>query len=232
MTARPTLMPCRGTVTRQKSNRQHTAGRSLMPVSTDTTPPAEAGHDDRRTRLARCLERARGGELAALDEVVRELNPLLWNVARAQSLTVEEAADVVQTTWLELLRRLQEIRAPQALAAWLVTATRREAWRVRNRRRQNTSEGTEVLGSVPDPDPEPLERLVADERDRVLWRHLERLPERCRTLLRIVAQVERPDYSMVAEAMGMPHGSIGPTRGRCLAKLRESLLADPGWSMS
>jgi hypothetical protein len=58
------------------------------------------------------------------------------------------------------------------------------------------------------------------------------LSERCRALLRIVAQVERPDYSMVAEAMGMPHGSIGPTRGRCLAKLRESLLADPGWSMS
>jgi hypothetical protein len=77
-----------------------------------------------------------------------------------------------------------------------------------------------------------LERLVADERDRVLWRHFERLSERCRTLLRIVAQVERPDYSMVAEAMEMPHGSIGPTRGRCLAKLREMLLADSEWSLS
>jgi RNA polymerase sigma factor (sigma-70 family) len=215
----------------QKPNRHIAGGRSLMHVSTDTTL-GETGQDDRRTRLARCLERARSGELAALDEVVRELNPLLWNVARAQNLSADQAADVVQTTWLELLRRLHEIRAPEALAAWLVTATRREAWRVRTWDRQHMSEGTEILESTPDPGPEPYERLMSDERDRVLWRHFQRLPERCRTLLRIVAQVERPDYSMVAEAMEMPRGSIGPTRGRCLAKLRELLLADTEWSLS
>ena len=80
---------------------------------------------------------------------------------------------------------------------------------------------------APIPDPAPGERLLTDERDRALWRHFQRLPERCRTLLRIVAQVARPDYSAVAEAMGMPIGSIGPTRGRCLAKLHAMLLADP-----
>ena len=164
--------------------------------------------------------------------MVRELNPLLWHVARAQNLSAEQAADVVQTTWLELLRRLHEIRAPEALAAWLVTATRREAWRIRNWHRQHVPEGTEILESTPDPGPEPDEHLVSDERDRILWRHFQRLPERCRTLLRIVAQVERPDYSMVAEAMEMPRGSIGPTRGRCLAKLREMLVADSEWSLS
>ena len=158
---------------------------------------------------------------------------LLQQIELADALrTLDQAADVVQTSWLELLRRLHEIRAPEALAAWLVTATRREAWRVRNRHRQHLSEGTEILESTPDPDPEPDERLVSEERDRVLWRHFQRLPERCRTLLRIVAQVERPDYSMVAEAMEMPRGSIGPTRGRCLAKLRELLLADTEWSLS
>jgi RNA polymerase sigma factor (sigma-70 family) len=203
-----------------------------MPVSTDTTPSAKADLDNRRARLARCLEQARSGDLAALDEVVRELNPVLWHVARAQGLTVDQAADVVQTSWLELLRRLPEIRVPEALAAWLVTATRREAWRVRNRSRQHTPEGTEILESRPDPGPDPHERLMSGERDRILWRHFQRLPERCRMLLRIVAQVERPDYSMVAEAMEMPRGSIGPTRGRCLAKLREMLLADTQWSLS
>lgn len=217
---------------KQKPRRLVTGGRNLMRVSTDTTPPAEAGQDDRRTRLARCLERARSGELAALDEVVRELNPLLWHVARAQNLSAEQAADVVQTTWLELLRRLHEIRAPQALPAWLVTTTRREAWRVRDWRREHTAEGPEILESIPDSAPDPSERVESNERDRVLWRHFQRLPERCRTLLRIVAQVERPDYSMVAEAMEMPRGSIGPTRGRCLAKLRELLLADSEWSLS
>jgi len=191
---------------------------------------AEASRGDRTARLAAYLERARGGERAALDEVVRELNPLLWHVARAQGLGAEEAADVVQTTWLVLLRNLYEIKFPQALTAWLVTATRREAWHVRNRSRRQAPDGESVLDSIPDPGPEPHERLLSDERDQVLWRHFHLLPERCRTLLRIVAQVDRPDYEVVAEALGMPRGSIGPTRGRCLAKLREMLLADPSWS--
>jgi RNA polymerase sigma factor (sigma-70 family) len=180
--------------------------------------------------LARCLERARNGELAALDEVVRELNGLLWHVARSQSLTSEQAADVVQTTWLELLRRLHDIRTPQALTAWLVTTTRREANHLRNRWRRQAPGGMEAAESIADPGPEPHERLLTADRDQVLWRHLQRLSERCRELLRVVAEVDRPDYAVVAEALGMPRGSIGPTRGRCLAKLREMLLADPGWS--
>jgi RNA polymerase sigma factor (sigma-70 family) len=199
-------------------------------VSTDTAASAASGRADRAARLALCLDRARTGDLGALDEVVRELNPLLWHVARAQELTTEQAADVVQTTWLELLRRLDDIRSSGALTAWLVTATRREAWRVRHRQRRQAANGTETLESAVDPGPELHEHLVADERDRVLWRHFRRLPERCRTLLRVVAQVDRPDYTVVAEALGMPRGSIGPTRGRCLAKLREMLLGDPAWS--
>jgi RNA polymerase sigma factor (sigma-70 family) len=185
---------------------------------------------ERADRLAACLERARAGERTALDDVVRELNPLLWHVARAQGLGTEQAADVVQTAWLELLRRLQSIRSPQALTAWLVTTTRREAWRVRERSRRQVPDGTAALDSAPDPAPEPPERLLTGERDRVLWRHFQRLSPRCRELLRIVAHVDRPDYTSVAEALGMPRGSIGPTRGRCLAKLRAMLAADPTWS--
>jgi RNA polymerase sigma factor (sigma-70 family) len=201
----------------------------MVLVSTEARPPIGSGRADRSARLACCLERARNGELNALDDVVRELNPLLWHVARAQSLTAEQAADVVQTTWLEFLRRLHEIRSPGALTAWLATTTRREAWRVRNRQRSQAVDGSGALESAAAPDPGPYERLVHDERSRILWRHFRRLPERCRTLLRVVAEVERPDYSMVAEALGMPRGSIGPTRGRCLAKLREMLMADRSW---
>ncbi len=185
---------------------------------------------DRAARLGECLERARNGEMGALSDVVRELNPLLWHVARAEGLTSEESADVVQTTWLELLRRLHEIQSPRALTAWLVTATRRGAWRARELSRRQAPDGTERLERAPDAGPEPGEELLSDERDRALWRHFHRLPERCRALLRIVAQADRPDYSAVAEALGMPIGSIGPTRGRCLAKLRAMLLDDPGWS--
>ena len=182
----------------------------------------------RAERLARCLERARGGEIAALDEVVRELNPLLWHVARAQGLDPGEAYDVVQTTWLELLRRLDEIRAPAALTSWLISTTKREAWRV-NRSRSRVVDGAEPA-EMADSGPELDEGLITGERDRALWTHFRRLSQRCQELLRVVALVDRPDYTLVSEALGMPHGSIGPTRGRCLAKLRELLLADPIWS--
>lgn len=191
----------------------------------------DAGQRAERTaRLAACLRRARDGERDALDEVVRELNPLLWHVARAQGLATDEAADVVQTTWLELLRSLDRIHTPEALTSWLLTAARREAWRVRERGRRQPTDGEAALDATPDPDPGPAERLLADERDRVLWRHFSHLPQRCRELLRIVAEVDRPDYALVSEALDMPHGSIGPTRGRCLAKLRAMLAADPAWS--
>jgi RNA polymerase sigma factor (sigma-70 family) len=199
-------------------------------MSTDGTPPVEASRADRPARLARCLDRARQGEVAALDDVVRELNPLLWRVARSEGLSTDDAVDVVQTTWLELLRRLHDIRSPEALTAWLVATTRRGAWHARTKLRRHLRQDVEVLDGLPDPASDPSERLLTEERDRALMRHLHRLPERCRALLRIVAFVDRPDYSVVAQALDMPRGSIGPTRGRCLAKLREMLLADPTWS--
>jgi len=202
----------------------------MTPVSAGAD--VDAARVDRAARLAACLDRARAGDRTALDDIVRELNPLLWHVARAQGLAAEEAADVVQTTWLELLRRLNEIRSPNALTGWLVTTARREAWRVRDRLRQRTPDGTAVVESAVDDGPEPPEHLLRGERDRVLWRQFRLLPQRCQTLLRIVAQVDRPDYAQVAEALDMPRGSIGPTRGRCLAKLRELLQADPAWSSS
>jgi RNA polymerase sigma factor (sigma-70 family) len=138
---------------------------------------------------------------------------------------------VVQAAWLALVRRLQEIRSPQALAAWLVTAVRRESWHARDRARRHTTDDR-ALETLPAPDPDGEQWLLTDERDRVLWAAVRRLPERCRALLRIVAHVDRPDYEAVSAALGMPRGSIGPTRGRCLAKLRELLMADPGWEES
>jgi hypothetical protein len=85
---------------------------------------------------------------------------------------------------------------------------------------------------VADEAPELGTDLITDERDRVLWSTFQQLSHRCRELLRIVSMVDRPDYAVVGDALGMPHGSIGPTRGRCLAKLRTLLLADPLWEMS
>lgn len=181
----------------------------------------------RTERLAAALERARAGDSGGLDEIVRELTPLLWHVARSQGVDRADVADVVQHSWLELVSRLDGIRSPSALTAWLVTTTRREAWRL-NRRRQTPVDPTTLL-DVGAELPDPASGLIEDERDRALWRAFQQLGDRCRELLRVVAMVERPDYAAVGEALGMPHGSIGPTRGRCLAKLRALLLADPTW---
>ena len=71
----------------------------------------------------------------------------------------------------------------------------------------------------------PEELVLRDARQRALWSHVRGLPERCRELMRVIAFADRPDYAQIAESLGMPVGSIGPTRGRCLQKLR-TLLED------
>src|SRR5262249_58471117 len=97
-------------------------------------PAERPGQVERRTpgpdRLAVLLEQARSGaDRASLNAIVVELNPVLWQVARAQGLDRDAAEDVVQTTWLSLLRHLDGIRSATALTGWLVTVTKREAWR-------------------------------------------------------------------------------------------------------
>jgi RNA polymerase sigma factor (sigma-70 family) len=208
------------------------ADEAGSPPASAAGPVAPSARDGRAARLARALERAQGGEVSALDEVVRELNPLLWHVARSQDLSADDAVDVVQTTWLELLRRLDQIHSPSALTTWLVTATRREAWHTNARRRRSSAAEPDTLDAALEP-ALPADHGVGDgERSQALWRNFHRLPARCRELLRVVAIADRPDYTTLAEALGMPRGSIGPTRGRCLGKLRELLLADPAWSPS
>jgi RNA polymerase sigma factor (sigma-70 family) len=210
------------------------AGSSAGAGSPLSAPDAgvPAAPADADAHLGALLERARDGDRESLRELVRVLDPVLWRVARGQGLAAEDAADVVQTSWLELLRRLHEIRTPRAVTAWLITTTRREAWHRQRKGRRDVPDGDTAAQAAADPAPPPGERLIADERDRALWGHFARLPERCRDLLRIVAQVDRPDYTVIASAFGMPHGSIGPTRSRCLAKLRTMLLADPAWGAS
>jgi RNA polymerase sigma factor (sigma-70 family) len=189
-----------------------------------------AALEERRDRLAELLAAAQALQPGALDRIVAELSPMLWQVARAQRLDPASCEDVLQTTWLSLLRGLGEIRSPAALVAWLITTTKREAWRVRDLDRRRRPLPDTSLANLPDPDGAPDEQLLHRERDRALWRAVGQLPRRCQELLRIVAFVHRPHYDSVASALGMPRGAIGPNRGRCLGKLRELLLACPDWT--
>lgn len=174
------------------------------------------------------FERWREGEGQALDQLVRLLSPMLWHVVRSSGLDQATAEDVVQTTWLTLVRSGQSISEPRAVAGWLCTTARREAWRVsKQASRQQPVEDETIARKLPD-EPAPEGQVVLDDENARLWESLGRLPERCQKLLRIVAAEARPDYSVIATQLGMPVGSIGPTRGRCLDKLRRELAQAGG----
>jgi RNA polymerase sigma factor (sigma-70 family) len=191
-------------------------------------PPGTVRADQpaRSERIAGLLDAARQGSEDALGQIVSELSPLLWQVARAAGLSTSDAEDVLQTVWMRLLAHLDDIHTSAALTGWLVITTRREAWRVSAAVRRQLPADTELLSMLPDQGPGSEEQVIIDDQRRILWQAIGQLSPRCQELLRIVAFVPRPDYAAVAAELGMPAGSIGPTRGRCLAKLRALLAGD------
>ncbi len=170
--------------------------------------------------VAELVRRASQGEQGAWDALVDRFSGLVWSVARGWGLTNGDAADVVQTTWLRLVEHLDRIRQPEQLGAWLATTARREAQRAK-RRAARLLPAEEKEMDVGDPSPGPESLALSADRDRLLWRSMQSLPERCRTLLRVLAGDPPPSYAEVSAALDMPIGSIGPTRGRCLEQLRE-----------
>ena len=177
---------------------------------------------------ATLFQQWREGEGHALDDLVHLLSPMLWQVVRATGLDHGAAEDVVQTTWLTFVRAGESISEPRAVAGWLCTTARREAWRVsRQSTRLRPTDDEAIARRLPD-EPAPEDHVVLDDENSRLWDALGRLPERCQKLLRIVAAEARPDYSVVSAQLGMPVGSIGPTRGRCLDKLRRELVQAGG----
>jgi RNA polymerase sigma factor (sigma-70 family) len=165
----------------------------------------------------------RPGDAVDVDNLVVQHSPMLWHVARATGLSKQDAEDVLQTVWARLITHLDTIREPAAVVAWLVITTRREAWRVAEAGRKTQPADDEWLHAIPDPTADSEEHVVLAEEYRALWAALHTLPPRCQELLRIVAFVPRPDYDRVAAELGMNRGSVGPTRARCLKKLRDAL---------
>lgn len=179
-------------------------------------------------RAAALFARWRAGDGRAMDELVRLMTPVLWHVVRSYGLDGALAEDVVQTTWLTLVRRHESILEPRAVSGWLTMCARREAWRVgKAHRRADATEAEELEPRLPVR--ESAEQTAArDDETHRLWTAVAGLDERCRRLLRIIAFEDRPDYARIAADLAMPVGSIGPTRQRCLRKLRARLESD-GW---
>jgi RNA polymerase sigma factor (sigma-70 family) len=190
---------------------------------------AEADSGTLASRAAVLFRAFRDGDESKLGELVALLTPILWHTVRAQRLEHQPAEDVVQTVWLALVRSSASIEDPQAVLQWLIVSARREAWRVVKRSDRVQPVDFDADDLVVPGTQLPEEMMLRTDGESRLWQHIARLPERCQALLRVIAFADRPDYHSVAQSLGMPIGSIGPTRGRCLAKLRAQLAADPGW---
>lgn len=180
-------------------------------------------------RAGRLFADYRDGDDDKMAELVRVLTPILWHTVRASRLDTATAEDVLQTSWLTLVRKAESIAEPMAVLQWMVVTTKRESWRVSRNQAKVRPEDLEATGAADDPTASVEDEVVRGASDERLWHHIDNLSERCRTLLRVIAFADRPDYAELAKALGMPQGSIGPTRGRCLAKLRIALAQDPQW---
>ncbi len=165
---------------------------------------------------------AASGEQSAWESLVERYEGLLWGVTRSHRLDAASASDVVQTTWLKLLEHVDDLRNPEALGSWLATTARNECLRVL--RHQARTIPTEDDRIPQDSMPSNLDaQLLTRERDAALWRAFATLSSRCQALLRMLASDPAPSYDEVGAALAMPVGSIGPTRGRCLATLRRAV---------
>jgi len=167
------------------------------------------------------LVAAAAGDRASWDVLVERFNGLVWSVARSFRLSDEDAADVVQTTWLRLLDHLDRIDDPTRLGSWLATTARHESLHtLRRTSREPVLDVIAIMDPLPDPRPPLDHEILRRERDTALWELFERLSDGCRRLLRIMVATPPPSYADIAAALDMPVGSIGPTRARCLATLR------------
>jgi len=183
---------------------------------------------------ARLARAAADGDPAAWKALVERFSGLVWSVTRGYRLGSADAADVFQTAWLRLAEHLGRIEHPERIGAWLATTARHEALRIaRSTARLVPVDDVTLLafGQADENSPEQAvldtEQAVLDtERAAMLWRAFAELSARCQQLLRVLIATPPPNYAEVAAALGMPVGSIGPTRARCLQQLRNVLVRD------
>jgi RNA polymerase sigma factor (sigma-70 family) len=164
---------------------------------------------------------ATNGNQAAWNAIVDRYAALVWSICLRFRLSEADAADVVQTVWLRTVERLSTLREPAALPGWLATTTRRECLKAAAALRGAQPLG-ELAGTLPADEEKtaPDVELLAAERRAMVREAFAQLPEHCRNLLALLVSDESASYAQISARLGMPVGSIGPTRSRCLDKLR------------
>ncbi len=167
-----------------------------------------------------CLE----GDAEAWQRLIRRYEDLIYSIARLHGLDADDAADVFQTVSLALWKGLSELRSEKALTRWIQVTTRRQSDRALSRKRRSLQANEESLLRLPDENPEILERVVQAEEQHHVRKCVEKLPAQCAQLITALYLEDPPwTYDEIADRLGVPRGSIGPTRSRCLDKLRKIL---------
>lgn len=166
------------------------------------------------------VARALDGDPASWDRLVERFTPLVLSIVRRNRLPDAEAQDVVQTVWLRLVEHLGAVREPRALPGWIATTTRNECHHVTGGHRPVLSADLDARGGPDDASPGSDRGLLEGERHEALLAALAELPDRQRALLLLLIEDPPLPYEEIGRRLGMPIGSIGPTRARAIARIR------------
>jgi len=171
--------------------------------------------------------RAAGSDETAWRALVDRFSGMVWSVTRSHGLSAADAADVSQTVWLRLVDNLERLREPERVGTWLAVTTRHECIRVSQlRRRSVLTAEPEVLDTVePSVVDDPVSALARQDRVGAVREVVATMPERSQALLRMLMADPPASYVEVAAGLGIPIGSIGPTRQRCLRVLRAKCVS-------
>lgn len=173
------------------------------------------------------VQRAAAGDRHAWERLVDQYSRLIWAITRDFKLVESDAADVVQATWLRLLEHVDRIEHPARISSWLATTARHECLRHVAARKRVVLVYDEhaALTDFVSEQPEVDERLLTDERVQAVRDALSRLPSRWQQMLELLMADPPASYVEISSQLGLPVGSIGPTRRRCLERLRLLLQA-------
>jgi RNA polymerase sigma factor (sigma-70 family) len=199
--------------------------------SVEKLTSADVGNlESDRSDIAAVVRRAADGDMRAWDRLVDQYGRLIWSIPMQFKLEESDAADVVQTTWMRLIEHIDRIEQPDRVGSWLAATARNECLRHMAARKRLVLVHEDQEFDGVDHGPEVDEALLAAERAQVVRDALAHLPSQWQQLLELLMADPPVTYAEISDKLGLPVGSIGPTRGRCLAKLRtllESLMRIP-----